>query len=714
MKLLLPFLSGCSRLCGLLIMLALCAPSRAQVNLNNLTDLTMAPFGADFQHITVDSTGQLLTRIGPSVWQGNADFYPIDPTVTSPSDNMKRAGHYWSQFLMIGTDPSPEPGQVANFLTDAVQSEGQTLESFNVLQSSGKVIEYEGTWTFRDLFTTAAHHWKWVEGQDHYHRVRVSLDVLNPINNVRAIWTELLNFPDGYGTVTVDTRDDGLQTQSSLGTTGQHHFGQFELGRDDWIAFTDPQDGQAGSVARALLSSQSDIRTDDEVTPIWADIAAFDNIELHVHRQIAGGVNMTPGTSFFMDNLMITNPTLNNTNWVDSKIARGKKWIDLIGPTIDDPTVVDPGDPVSRFFVAPGGTGIWNSSANWTPAGLPDANDTVIVNVNREVTLGNDVGSVGALRLGDNGAGTLNVITGGSITFTDRAMVGLGGGANTGSVTQSGGSIAITGSDPVLFLAFDTDDTADYQISGGELTVGNLWFRFGNGTFTQTGGAVNATQLILGEGGNTLTSSLYDLQDGTFDVSGNANIGRAPGGENFPGSDLGTLQISGGVATFGDLLFGSDPTDQVIMSDTGILRVEQTNYSLADAMADIAANNVVGTGGANLALNTVDVEGTFYTEIAALVFAADFNLDGLVNSADLAQWKGDYGLNGNSDADGDGDSDGKYFLIWQQQNGMGNPGGTILTAVPEPASLMLMLVGTVGVGLRTDGHTRGIGRDENV
>ena len=197
----------------------------AQVDLNNLTTLSMLSVGGGFEHITIPSTGQLLTRIAPSLWQGNADIYPVDPRITSPGDT-RRAGHYWSQFLMAGTDPAD--GKY--FLTDMVESEGETLQSFNVIQSAGKVIEYEGTWTFRNLFTTTAHHWVWVEGNDEYHRVQVSLDVLNPIHDVKSIWTEFFNSPDAYATVTASTRDDGIQTTSILGTTNQHHLGEFELG----------------------------------------------------------------------------------------------------------------------------------------------------------------------------------------------------------------------------------------------------------------------------------------------------------------------------------------------------------------------------------------------------------------------------------------------------------------------------------------------------
>ena len=51
----------------------------------------------------------------------------------------------------------------------------------------------------------------------------------------------------------------------------------------------------------------------------------------------------------------------------------------------------------------------------------------------------------------------------------------------------------------------------------------------------------------------------------------------------------------------------------------------------------------------------------------------DFDYDGDVDAADLTHWKGDAGLNGDSDADGDGDSDGADFLIWQRNVGAPPP-----------------------------------------
>ena len=74
--------------------------------------------------------------------------------------------------------------------------------------------------------------------------------------------------------------------------------------------------------------------------------------------------------------------------------------------------------------------------------------------------------------------------------------------------------------------------------------------------------------------------------------------------------------------------------------------------------------------------------------------AADFNGDGTVNGADLADWQADYALNGESDADGDLDSDGADFLVWQREVAPSSALGT-LAAIPEPAGGVLACWGAV-------------------
>ncbi len=72
---------------------------------------------------------------------------------------------------------------------------------------------------------------------------------------------------------------------------------------------------------------------------------------------------------------------------------------------------------------------------------------------------------------------------------------------------------------------------------------------------------------------------------------------------------------------------------------------------------------------------------------------ADFNNDGLVNSADLTAWRNNFGLasgatKAQGDANSDGCVDGADFLVWQRSFGAGSA-TAIAATVPEPATLLL-------------------------
>lgn len=74
--------------------------------------------------------------------------------------------------------------------------------------------------------------------------------------------------------------------------------------------------------------------------------------------------------------------------------------------------------------------------------------------------------------------------------------------------------------------------------------------------------------------------------------------------------------------------------------------------------------------------------------------AADFDLDGDVDNADLAQWEASYGLDALADTNNDGSSDGLDFLNWQiQYTGELSPLSAAAAAVPEPDVLLLTLLG---------------------
>jgi hypothetical protein len=84
-----------------------------------------------------------------------------------------------------------------------------------------------------------------------------------------------------------------------------------------------------------------------------------------------------------------------------------------------------------------------------------------------------------------------------------------------------------------------------------------------------------------------------------------------------------------------------------------------------------------------------------YGTIPPTSIPGDFDDNGQVNGADLAQWRGDFGVNGLSDSDNDGDSDGADFLVWQRNLGTGVPASPAGAPIPEPASLAM--VAAVGV-----------------
>ena len=89
----------------------------------------------------------------------------------------------------------------------------------------------------------------------------------------------------------------------------------------------------------------------------------------------------------------------------------------------------------------------------------------------------------------------------------------------------------------------------------------------------------------------------------------------------------------------------------------------------------------------------------------SMAVGGDFDGSGLVDELDLNIWRqhlGEMGAPGTlpGDANGDGVVDGTDFLIWQNQfgtPGMAVPGAGAgsLAAVPEPASLAMLLGGTL-------------------
>ena len=74
----------------------------------------------------------------------------------------------------------------------------------------------------------------------------------------------------------------------------------------------------------------------------------------------------------------------------------------------------------------------------------------------------------------------------------------------------------------------------------------------------------------------------------------------------------------------------------------------------------------------------------------------DFDANGVVDAADLAQWKAGFSTTSDAtrsqgDADVDYDVDGADFLVWQRQIGKSTTSST--AAIPEPSTLLILLAG---------------------
>ncbi|WP_168205499.1 alkaline phosphatase family protein [Bythopirellula goksoeyrii] len=84
--------------------------------------------------------------------------------------------------------------------------------------------------------------------------------------------------------------------------------------------------------------------------------------------------------------------------------------------------------------------------------------------------------------------------------------------------------------------------------------------------------------------------------------------------------------------------------------------------------------------------------------VVASDFEADFDANQSVDSHDLTIWQAGYSIAGGAkvnigDANSDGNVDGSDFLVWQRQYGSSLV--DTLTPVPEPSSMILMLLGVI-------------------
>ena len=229
-----------------------------------------------------------------------------------------------------------------------------------------------------------------------------------------------------------------------------------------------------------------------------------------------------------------------------------------------------------------------------------------------------------------------------------------------------------------------------------------------------TSGLTNDGSLSLG--GNTMihgditgVGNIHVMSNSAVTIVGDLTFTAANILSLTVGDSPGTLDVVGAADMTGALIdlnysagIMSQPGDsyQIFQATDGI-----TGYVPGVAVADGFIWNITQSGNALIATRT---------GAAAAPMTTDLNGDGVVNGLDVAIWEDNFPTFGGTppvpgDTDGDGDVDGIDFLRIQSDFG-GAPSPAVAAAtaavVPEPASALLMVFGSLLIGAGSRSRSR--------
>lgn len=294
-----------------------------------------------------------------------------------------------------------------------------------------------------------------------------------------------------------------------------------------------------------------------------------------------------------------------------------------------------------------------------------------------QVHAGGTLNVTGGLVAADKPDGS--ILSASTLISTSGGLVNISGGEIDGFFSFGGSELNISGGklgnrndinnpDSIVNITggeierLDVREADVVNISGGRISHLGLDAIFGNATtYNISGGQIDLIGLNLSSNSNDPSRSTINFFGTEFLLDG----------EEIPGLTMGEVFT--------------------ILDDSAGIRIVPFGSELIATLADGTAFNFktqLGlTGDPSAVLNIVLVEPPLLT--------ADFDGDGFVDGADLAQWQSDFGSNGESDSDGDEDSDGADFLAWQRQFGEGVPPVAGSSAVPEPAGVCLLIIALV-------------------
>lgn len=226
------------------------------------------------------------------------------------------------------------------------------------------------------------------------------------------------------------------------------------------------------------------------------------------------------------------------------------------------------------------------------------------------------VGVRGPASMSVSGTGVFTVGSTEGVSFDIGGMQGLGTGTST--FTQSGGTVNLQSTLSALHLGYGTGDdttaTGIYDLTGGTLNlatnienkVGTGYLKLNGGTLNFTGTSIDVDHLQVG----TEATGSWAVTSGKTVIAGDLTLGS--------NASSGILDILGGTAGAGDLLF-SGLSSKLRLDDGQSFYVLQSNYSVADGLADVAAGYVAAyTSGSSVQVGTFVNEGVTYTRLTGV------------------------------------------------------------------------------------------------
>jgi T5SS/PEP-CTERM-associated repeat protein len=358
------------------------------------------------------------------------------------------------------------------------------------------------------------------------------------------------------------------------------------------------------------------------------------------------------------------------------------------------------------------------------------------------------------------GGGDLLTVTTGSWTNNGNVFLQGNNPAVQGQLINNSGQISINAATSAQVNASFSnaaagqilihDSTANFaglsNTSAGRITVDDSTATFNALVTSAVGGEISAIESTLNFTNGLVNNGTLNLINSTVNgpVAATGNIALA-GASTFNGAVIGPAHFTGGgsVAFAGSYAPGNSPAEvhfdgnitfansnHVLMEIAGTALGTQYDSLQIDGQASLDGqltvsliNGFTPAGGDLFELlqaqqgvfNQFDVVNlpalpaglewnVVYSNFQVLIevspiFEADFDEDGDVDSADLAQWGDGFGTampaqHADGDADGDADVDGGDFLTWQRQFGSLAPEPSV--GIPEPCSEVLDL-GVLGL-----------------